>query len=413
MKIALVLSVVSIFTLGGCASQILKTTSVPAATGNPATGIVYYLPKALIPITITFGSKSSAAATSGDNKAANSTTATVTTQTVTNNINVNVPAVKPDKSPKPTKTYEINIGTPKLIADTSMAYFLNYESEAITDDNVSIGVGPNQLLQSINTISTDQSGQAVILLAKIGIDIAKLAMMGWWDGSERPAKYRTDETNNCAYLEDIKINTYLDVTASNEKMFSLAKLNDLLVDRGVNFTVTPNCNLPTDSKNCKSAESPAPGGDSGVLFRGLTDYGVTVRINGELPDHIKWCKDIEISNDIREYSLMLPNNGPVYAVDVSRARFVTKKTNLTIVDGMLNKIDIDKPSSVVGGLKVPLEILEAIIAIPGDLLTLRIKKIQDEGTLSKAQGDLLLNEIARLKNEKVLEQQQSSSQQNN
>lgn len=57
---------------------------------------------------------------------------------------------------------------------------------------------------------------------------------------------------------------------------------------------------------------------------------------------------------------------------------------------------------------MPLEILEAIIAIPGELLTLRIKRIQDEGVLTKAQGDLLLNEIQRLKNENLLQQQHNS-----
>ncbi|BCT67358.1 hypothetical protein [Nitrosospira sp. NRS527] len=407
MKIAMLL-LSMVLTISGCASRILKTTSVPAVSGDPATGIVYYLPKALIPITITFGSKSSEAATGGDNKTANSTTATATTQTVTNNINVNVSPVKPNKPPESApKTYEINIGTPKLIADTSRTYFLNYESEAITDDNVSIGVGPNQLLQTVNTISTDQSGQAVTLLAKIGIDIAKIVMMSFWEGAS-PSKYKIDQTNKCAYRDDIKINTYLDVTAPNERMFSRAKLNELLADHGIEFVVTPDCNSASDGKKCTTADSPPLGENSSVLFRGLTDYGVTVRINAKLPDDIKWCKGIVITNDIREYSLMLPNNGPVYAVDVSRARFVTKKTNLTIADGMLNKIDIDKPSSVVGGLKVPLEILEAIIAIPGELLTLRIKRIQDEGVLTKAQGDLLLNEIQRLKNENLLQQQHNS-----
>jgi hypothetical protein len=407
MKIAIALSVVSISILGGCASQILKTTSVPALGSDPATGVVYYLPKALIPITVTFGSKSAEVNGGGDNKTPNSATAPTTTQTVTNNINVNIPPIKPNKPQEPAqKTYEINIGTPKLVADTSKVYFLNYESEAITDDIVSIGVGPNQLLQTINAISIDQSGQAATLLAKIGIDVAKIVMMGFWEGAG-PSKFKIDQTKRCAYRDNIKINTFLDVTAPAEKAFSLAKLNELLSDHSIEFTVTPNCNLASDAKKCESIISPEVGDKTGVLFRGLTDYALTARINGELPNPIQWCEGIVITNDVREYSLMLPNNGPIYAVDVSRARFVSKKTNLTIVDGMLNKVDIDKPSSVVGGLKVPLDILEAIIAVPSELLTLRIKKVQDEGTLTKAQGDLLLNEIARLKNEKALEQQRN------
>jgi hypothetical protein len=429
MKIALGFSIVLILLLGACSSKILKTTSIPSITKD-SVGVVYYLPKALIPITISLEDGVPKSSDDGATKPGGNGNNPV--QTTTNNININTGSEKPGASQKPEadkkpvipsdvgslkiqkdQYYKVTIGESKLVADTSQPFFLNYNPELVTDDVLAIGVGPNQLLQTTNSKSTDQSGQIAVILARIAIDVFRLTAV--FDFRTHKKETQTPSTIACADLKDIKVNTYLDVSAKNEEAFSKKKLEDKLKNTPIRIEVTNNscdtdlCRNPVFPSKESANKLPKDADDTGVLFRALRSYNLTVSIDpANMPDGKKWCEDITIPTEINEVNIMVPNDGPVYSVDVSRAAFVSKTTNLTIVDGMLAKIDLDKPSSLVSFVRIPLDILEAIIAVPSDLLTLRLKKIQDEGALTKAQGDLLLNEIARLKNEKALEQQRNS-----
>ena len=49
--------------------------------------------------------------------------------------------------------------------------------------------------------------------------------------------------------------------------------------------------------------------------------------------------------------IMVPNDGPIISVDVSRASFLTKKTTLAIANGMLRKFNIDQPCRVTQKVK--------------------------------------------------------------
>ena len=94
--------------------------------------------------------------------------------------------------------YEVTIGAPLQIPDTSRIFFLEYNPESATDDDVSIGVGANQLLQTTTATSIDRSGDALVKLAEIGIRAAAIA--GLSGGGEKP----------CPELLSVRIFTYLD-----------------------------------------------------------------------------------------------------------------------------------------------------------------------------------------------------------
>lgn len=421
-------------TLSGCSSQILRTTTPPSPSSEPEIGVIYYLPKALIPITVALNDAPSSGSSKGETTKTNATSAQ--TQSLTNNITIHNSTgpqkpddqVSPQPSSPPKKYYEVTVGEPKIIPDTKEPYFLKYNGEPITDDVVSIGVGANHLLQTTNSLSTDQSGKVAVLLAKLAIDVAKMVFqlpVGDASGLPAGASRERAAANRCESLESVKINTYLDLTVGDGEgqQFSLENLNERLKRTPIKFGLKPdicpvgNSSVAKPEPDCLNARpkfcdknihpDKQPGcinTKAGVLFRSLKEYKLTMTISetNNLEPGQKWC---DVTFDERDVSILAPNNGTVYSVDVSRAPFVAKKTNLTIVDGMLNKIEIDKPSSVIGGLMIPVEIVQAIINIPSELLTLRIKKIQDEGALSKAEGDLLLNEIQKLKNEKSLLQE--------
>ena len=106
---------------------------------------------------------------------------------------------------------------------------------------------------------------------------------------------------------------------------------------------------------------------------------------------------------------MAPSKELVYSLDVNRGALITKKTNLTIANGMLTKIEVNKPSSLLGILNVPLDVLKAILSAPAELLTLHIQQIKAEGGVSQAQADKLNSKLNELKNAVLLQKAQGTS----
>ena len=199
-KLPLIL--LSVFSVSACTSPLLRTTHFPDKPNkdksipglySPRIGIPYYLPTALIPITINLDQpppKDSAKNPSTKNGTATSASGGATTK-------INPPPkdsapTSPPKDSAPGSSslisqkigpYNVTIGAPVLVPDTSKVFFLEYNPSFATEDAITFGVGENQLLQSINATSTDKSGEVLVTLAKIAADVAMLA-----GGRKRPVK---------------------------------------------------------------------------------------------------------------------------------------------------------------------------------------------------------------------------------
>ena len=60
------------------------------------------------------------------------------------------------------------------------------------------------------------------------------------------------------------------------------------------------------------------------------------------------------------------------------------------------KIHVNKPSSLIGVINIPLDILKLALSVPAELLTLRVKQIQDERDLTQAQAQKLTYELENI-----------------
>ncbi|GAB1720191.1 MAG: hypothetical protein NTAFB09_19220 [Nitrosospira sp.] len=288
-----------------------------------------------------------------------------------------------------------------LIPDTSRPpFFLEYNAEGATEDEITIGVGANQLLQTMKATSIDKSGEAIVKLAEIGIRAAEL--FGLRAGGD-----------SCTELEPVKVFAYLDPssTRNDTSPFSLSALNDLLKLNYVpmEFNVVPQ--REKEKIAVKESGSSEPPNDelgeiisenrtTGILFRTSEPYVLTLSFGPNI--HKKagsWC----VIPEIHQTMVMAPNKGKMYAVDVNRGALITKKTDLTIVDGMLTKIEVTKPSSLVGVISIPLDILKLALSVPAELLTLRVKRIQDERDITQAQAEKLTYELNKYNNNKLLQ----------
>jgi len=91
-----------------------------------------------------------------------------------------------------------------------------------------------------------------------------------------------------------------------------------------------------------------------------------------------------------------------FVVDNSRTPFVKKKIDLTVTDGVLLGVDVDKPSELLAAISLPVDILKVIASIPGEILSVKVKQLSDQNSLTKAQVEMLTLQIELIKQRQAL-----------
>ena len=71
-------------------------------------------------------------------------------------------------------------------------------------------------------------------------------------------------------------------------------------------------------------------------------------------------------------TVFLPNGAPILALDVTRAAFVKKVTRVTFEDGILTELYVNKPSEVLAFLEIPFYLVQSIVALPTELIQVKI-----------------------------------------
>ncbi|MFP6740060.1 MAG: hypothetical protein VCD33_00285, partial [Alphaproteobacteria bacterium] len=80
-------------------------------------------------------------------------------------------------------------------------------------------------------------------------------------------------------------------------------------------------------------------------------------------------------------------------MNIDRTMFVNQATTIDFDDGMLRKIDIDKPSEALAAIQIPIDIVNAIVAIPAELIQFKIDTSGQSEELHEAQiGELMARE---------------------
>lgn len=92
----------------------------------------------------------------------------------------------------------------------------------------------------------------------------------------------------------------------------------------------------------------------------------------------------------------IPNPARTFAFNVARSAFIqNKKTDLTISNGLLTKVSLEKQSEAEGFSEIPLKLAQKLATLPKDLLTVRTEKVTAEKGLVEAQKNAV-NEKAAL-----------------
>jgi hypothetical protein len=120
----------------------------------------------------------------------------------------------------------------------------------------------------------------------------------------------------------------------------------------------------------------------GVLYRPNITRTLTVMRkavpNGRGPWLLTMTKQVEV-----------PNRAPVFAVEVNRAMFVDRVTDLEFSDGVLTNVSVKKNSEIAAFVEIPLAIVSAVVAMPGTIVKLKINDANNQRALIQAQTELI------------------------
>jgi hypothetical protein len=243
-------------------------------------------------------------------------------------------------------------------ADPDLQFVLNYRAAATAEDDVKVTVGADGLLSKITVTSEDKTGAILLKLVEIGKEAAKIGTI-FAEGGE-------------TVVYDATFDPF------DDKMRHRV-INDL--ERfGCSYQLVRKSGSASIGKNIAVADEPQSRA-SGVAFRPVFAYDLILRQN---------------DRDISIQTVLLPNEAQVMTIPITRAAFVKKITTVGFNQGLLAQLEINKPSEALGFVEIPLAIAKAIVALPGELIKLKIDT-------TKGKTDLLTQQKQQIEAEQLLQ----------
>jgi len=421
----------------------LETTSFPAGGESKLVyrGVPYYLPRAYLPITITGATKSASDKSQPATTPATgtgSTTASAPTISNTNTVTVNTAKSSTDDptgtggsggaNGKGAYSLTVKIGTLQYVGDPSQQYFLQYSQNQYADDQVSIRVDQNGLLATTGGQATDQSAAAASQVVQLLGEIAE-AVHGGVPAPANPAgtppaspgkpskppppcplhgytgDLLIDPADSDTDLAAISADASKSIDPKNN-YFTIAITSELLQrDDWVTGTrardTSPPALMPPSEVEADSSQSDS--GQYGVVFRSPVQYRIGIRITPKSdpdPSTVISCGILPAYQG--SVIVTVPNGGPKFRIDTSRAALVTKQVNLIIQNGMLGGTDVTKPSQFLAGVSIPTQLLGQLLQIPSNILTFRVQQIEAQQSLSAAQTSLMNQLVAQIQAQQAL-----------
>lgn len=297
-----------------------------------------------------------------------------------------------------TSPYVLTFSSPAPVADRTRMYCLDYLASALADDTVHVNRDANGLLQTISSVADDKSKAIAEALIQTGV----IAATGNPNFGFRAAKIKAGAVY---ILAEYSIDPF-----DRDK---LAVVNATLgptygyciVVNG--YTVHPDdvqayCDNPLATRNAGQrkpmvfkappalVELPAlaPEVESvGVLYRPNLTHEILVYRRYDPGSRKVWQL-------LQTARVEMPNVAPVFSIGVERSAFVKRTTRLDFDSGVLSNVTIEKPSELLEFMEIPLVLAQALVAIPAEILKVRVASTNNQKLLIDAQRELLATQRA-------------------
>lgn len=332
-SLRLMFSVISILIFTGC-SAVIQSKKEPA---NNTTGIFYSLPKGIVQLKF-------------------------------------MPLNSREKQPL------LQVMT-KYVPDPERHFNLYYNRNIAYDDNISISVSREGLLKSIEVTTEDKTKDVVVTVVEIAKEIAKFFIA--FPGGD----LREVDASRVKYFDIAFDPRDFIVDAKGEPRSQITETGENLKDYGIEKLRVIRM---FDSSKVKMADAGAEDSHNGIFYKPLLPYKLSfdhclpVTVAGTAKEAKQTAEPLKYVNHY-DLIIYLPNEAPIVAVDVERAFFVKKVTKLTFADGVLESIQVSKPSELLASAHIPLDIVKSITSIPSEIIQLKIDYSSKNEKLYEAQ----------------------------
>lgn len=276
----------------------------------------------------------------------------------------------------------------EIIPDTSQLLVVSYTKSSFGNDEVKLAVNADGLLDNASSVTDDRFTNIVTALLEAPVSVFEKTTPASIKHIAAPAAEAIAEP-----VTEIK---------EYKKEFIISP-DKLTVGNSVSFSWE--INIPGD-ENIKDTldasfkvilNSPFPGTTSPVTIPVKNDGAKGIYVRPKKILQLSFEPDKENKLELiaaNAATITVPDISTAILIPVTRAVMVKKTQGLKFQQGMLLENAVTKPSEAEAIVKIPLNILKAIFAVPGQLLSFRINRVQQEksfvtedAALSKAKLD--------------------------
>lgn len=301
-------------------------------------------------------------------------------------------------------------------ADAAAPYHLALSPSVLSDDHFCIVVGKSGLLQTVGVVSSDRSADIAEKIAET-IAIAATGVPTGLPFNSNIESTPKRRTGGVVVWDKAPFGEFLfDPHNAAERAAVQQEVLSALERRIESVNADPSGALKAtdraiDAKITKFST------ESNLALRMLGSEGL-IRIVGGLPGDLAkapgaavpgvyYRAPVErvfsvapaalIGGKAQTSTAALPDRASTAWIAVTRAPIVRKQTSLSLTDGMLTSINVNKPSDGLAAASMPLGIAGAVIETPARFFTSIAKATKSETALLSAKADLLKAEAEFLK----------------
>jgi hypothetical protein len=274
------------------------------------------------------------------------------------------------------KLYEMSFDNQvQLQADENQLFSLHYNPTWVASDDIKLGTSSQGLLENIDITAEDRFAQLVTQIAEVPKKIT---------GNEKTAGFLPEKdlplaitvTNLTPFTKSFVL--YEDVLSKPETVF------DWKISIDGNFQGVSNIidasfqiKIPKPLLRLSSDFSGLTKPLSGVITRPLRKLTLLF--------HMKrigttGSSDFEPTASLT-FQAMVPDTAKLFVVPIKRVLFSKYVHTQKFASGMLIENHINKPSEAENLIAIPITIAKAIFAIPAQLFSFKITKIQQQNSL--------------------------------
>lgn len=445
MKSVLMVSVALGISTAGCSSQMQRSSPVTPSylAANPLTkpgitGVPYFLPDTVVPITV-----------AGEFVA--------------------LPGRKSGNPSDFEYVLSVSLGASKQIADPNAALVLESVLEPASNDEFTIAVGPNGLLGNLKSTSEDQSRAIILKLAELIKESFKAAALNksvttaddddarreacfsvlqkmsvtkeinlsdlirietarnyvaarTQPGAVRPEYSGTDPVERkmvqhyVGYLQIMGLQGAYSNGSGSLGLSDQVKALNREVWRAMRKVSTKSSTLRDDApvrevKMEMKPRFPVLGSESqqatyvreeaksyaGIVFRTMSPRRLSIDVSTSEMKVDDTCALSSVAGFSDGTTAMVADPTSTFVVDNSRAMFVKKKVDMAITDGVLVGMTIEKPSELLALVGLPVELVKIFLSAIPEILKVKVDQVKGQESLTSAQADLLKAQIELIK----------------